>query len=509
MPSSSITIALCFLAFASGELFHAVCTRIAHPVIHVNIETVAAAAPVDTGFPFAELLWIVLSVFLVHDLVIIAVVAHLFKDQKGSIKRLQAEVGSFFKPRRSRPLLLPSSTSSASPIFLKRRSRWPIVIPWCPTSHFLPPAHVELVVLPLIESPLALALVTTRASTRLPPITFAAGRRFGLQYFKTTIPFIRLYGLAKGSGPTERGGNTRLALKICDTEREGEVEAKIKDTVPEASIHDQDVPINTCPSQSHFLRRVAAAALLRRLTFKVDGAANANPEHQVVEMVPTQKVETVEERVVEEVKDKQIVEEIEGVGDIDAGKEEAKADEASGADDEVAKKVELEGLPSYEDIVNEVPPGSFYEVGVRLHGELECLPSYEEFANGVPPETLFEKRPAHVAAYDVHRPPPLSYLASRTGAIPKVPRASHHDLLARLRIRISGSVAEPPAVLSTSSTILAPLRTQLEQEADGRLVVGSGTPELTTSLAIAAANGVSNSTWTHVHSLADAISPLV
>ncbi|KAJ6515225.1 hypothetical protein C8R45DRAFT_955704 [Mycena sanguinolenta] len=496
MPSSSITIALCFLAFASGELFHAVCTRIAHPVIHVNIETVAAAAPVDTGFPFAELLWIVLSVFLVHDLVIIAVVAHLFKDQKGSIKRLQAEVGSFFKPRRSRPLLLPSSTSSASPIFLKRRSRWPIVIPWCPTSHFLPPAHVELcypftlspainsiprpfwrphtfpnmviaprVVLPLIESPLALALVTTRASTRLPPITFAAGRRFGLQYFKTTIPFIRLYGLAKGSGPTERGGNTRLALKICDTEREGEVEAKIKDTVPEASIHDQDVPINTCPSQSHFLRRVAAAALLRRLTFKVpeqelcyanieevDGAANANPEHQVVEMVPTQvaekiveveeKVETVEERVVEEVKDKQIVEEIEGVGDIDAGKEEAKADEASGADDEVAKKVELEGLPSYEDIVNEVPPGSFYEVGVRLHGELECLPSYEEFANGVPPETLFEKRPAHVAAYDVHRPPPLSYLASRTGAIPKVPRASHHDLLARLRIRISGSVAE-------------------------------------------------------------------
>ncbi|KAF7335242.1 hypothetical protein MSAN_02334600 [Mycena sanguinolenta] len=522
MPSSSITIALCFLAFVFGQIFHAFCARIAHPVT-VKIETVAIAAPVDSGISFVTIFWIVLPVLLVHDLVIMVVIAHLFKDQKGSfqaaaiLKRLQvAAVSSFFSSRGSRSLLPPTTTSA----LLKRHSHWPIVIPWRPASYFLPPAHVPLrypftlppainsiprpfwrgraLYLfptgyrfegPLVESSLALALVNTQASTRQPFVTFIIGRRVGIRYFKIRMPFMHLYGAAKGF-TTEHGVKTnKRMLKICDTDREETVESKVQDKAPEEQMSEngnipEDVPVNTRSSQAHLLRHVAAAALLRKLSFKVpertpchanieevdDGEEAARVVYvdtevdvqkgliqatkKIVEVEEKINAAVEEERVDGEVKtvEKKIVEEIEAVAeDVDpAGEEEVELADAASRQHDAEKKVksngaayeELEGLPSYENFANEAPPEPLYGVNMSPYEDLNRLPSYEEFAKEVPPEALFEKRFSPVTTYDVLRPPPLVYFASRIGAVPKAPRASHRHVLARLSARIAVNIAE-------------------------------------------------------------------
>ncbi|KAJ7265351.1 hypothetical protein B0H12DRAFT_195418 [Mycena haematopus] len=477
MPSSSVTIILCFLAFLFGQVFNSICTSLKDPThINVNIEPVIAAAPVHTGFTFATLVWVVALVLLVHDLVVVVVIRLLLKDRKCApqaiLKCLPAAVAdNVVIPRRNRLLLLPSIAANPSPAVsrspsmvlsvLKPFNFWPaafLSIPrpfWRPQHawyQFSNMAVIARAVLPLmvIESPPALALVTMRASTQqLPLFTLATGRRVGIPIFKAS--FIRLYGFSTGSiTPTERTLKNSVEEEIEETLHE---DARINTSPP-----PQDASACTRSSRAPLLRHVAAAALLRKLRFKiledepcharvqeitdveeVDERSDGCKESNIVEAAAVEEVEKVVE-VVEELVGEVVAEAVHAVEEVEV-LETAVIEQAEKvvpgltpdtSVDNVSSPTHDEKLEVQKTIYEDIP---FYE-------ELDDLPSYEEFVMGAPPEPLFADRIPEVVAFAIFRPPSLAFFASRTGAKPVNTRASHRQLLARLSVRTSADVAE-------------------------------------------------------------------
>jgi hypothetical protein len=171
MTSASFTLILCFVAFICGQLFNAFCTSL-HPV---KIEYIASVVPVDTGFSFKTVITMVISALVVHDAAILLVIRHLLKDSKRTLRVLKilpaAAADHIPIPQGPLLLILPVNTPPvARKVFRLRPAIISIPRPfWIWRSLYCPPtiAFGSRAILPLIEYPTALALVTKRVLSPL------------------------------------------------------------------------------------------------------------------------------------------------------------------------------------------------------------------------------------------------------------------------------------------------------------------------------------------------------
>ncbi|KAJ7937046.1 hypothetical protein B0H13DRAFT_2302787 [Mycena leptocephala] len=85
MSLSSITLALCFIAFICGQLFNAFCTSL-HPV---EIEYIASYRQSCPRFSFKTIIATVISALVVYDAAILFVIRHLLKDPKRTAKAVR------------------------------------------------------------------------------------------------------------------------------------------------------------------------------------------------------------------------------------------------------------------------------------------------------------------------------------------------------------------------------------------------------------------------------------
>ncbi|KAJ7849790.1 hypothetical protein B0H14DRAFT_3866765 [Mycena olivaceomarginata] len=456
--SSTLSLILCFLAFICGQLFHAYCTSI----YHIKIESIVTVVPVDAGFSLKTLIAIVLSVLIVHDLVLLLVLRHVYRTAKYqpkiSLKTLlgPAAVATAASARHTEPRLLllpPTSSQRASLLcptvsgfhdsppqfpghsgfgvsrFLIDPSCFLLLPPFPGRSGVGAPHTIGLqsllpsreAVLPLIEFPAALALITKRVSNQLPFVSLITGGRTRIHDFKPL--FVRLDSL----GNT---GSRTTALKL-------EPSNKALSTCS-ASIEEDKEDNSQIPAGRYFyvpfLRHVAAAAPVRRLQLKV----HDEPSYASIEEVTKDvgKVEAVEKildaaeeikkvgkaakkvvTVVQENQIEKVVTAVEAAEDTIQTVIVAEISSATGCEEkekiEAEKKVELNhsAVDKVEAVgeatvtqnaVAIISPARSEEKKVKVVAEdnsdtppyeyLNDLPSYEEFVNGAPPEPLFEQK---------------------------------------------------------------------------------------------------------------------
>ncbi|KAJ7369013.1 hypothetical protein DFH08DRAFT_928990 [Mycena albidolilacea] len=544
--SPTLSLILCFLTFICGQLFNAYCTSIHH----IKIESVVTVVPVDAGFSLKTLVAIVLSVLIVHDLVLLLVLRHVYRTAKYqpkiSLKTLlgPAAVATASSARHTEPrlLLLPPTPPNVPPVMsngfrLPRLAStvprafwvWRVAIPGRPklllllppvplhspqpariafklprivfsvprpfwrwrAPYYRPPitASVPRAVLPLIESPAALALVTKRVSNQLPFVSLITGGRTRIHDFKLSFDRVR--------PPSNSNPATKLSASAVLASRR--IKRKTQDTCvgsqPEEDLKLDAHALVFLASGRHFpvplLRHVAVAALVRRLQLKVHDEPSYASIEEVAEDVG--KAEAVEKtaNTAEEVKKvgaakkgvqenqvEKVVAAVEAAEDITQTVIVAEISSPTSYEEkekiEVEKKVELdhsavdkiEAVGEAAKVVKEneaavtqnavaiiSPARSEEKVKVVAEDNsdtppyeyLNDLPSYEEFVNGAPPEPLFEQRSFEVD-YAVRRPPPLACWRSRIGATPRNCRVSQHHLLARLSLRVATSGAESTRV---------------------------------------------------------------
>ncbi|KAJ7265380.1 hypothetical protein B0H12DRAFT_196501 [Mycena haematopus] len=302
-----------------------------------------------------------------------------------------------------------------------------------------------------IESPRA--LVTMRASTRQPPLfTFATGRRVGIPIFKALF----------ASSSSFSTGFFKLTQRVLRSSVEEEIEETLYEDAISTSLPPQDASACTRSSRAPLLRHVAAAALSRKLRFKVleDEPCYARiqdtidvevgiergdscEEPEIVGAAAVEEVEKIVEVVEEVVEGEVVPENVHAVEEAEIV-EAAVIEEAEKVLHGLAPDASVEVVPSPMHDEEHESSKTIYEVevGTPFYEELDDLPSYVEFAMGTPPEPLFADRIPEVVAYAIFRPPLLSLFASRTGIKPITTRASHHHLLARLSVRFPADVAE-------------------------------------------------------------------
>lgn len=460
MPSTSITLALCFFAFICGQLFNAFCTSL-HPV---KIEYITNVVSVDTGFSLKTLIAVVLSVMVVHDVAILLVILQFLKSPNPTttkalrvLKTLSAAAADCIVIRQRPRLLLSPLLVNISPAmhigFLRKPMGIAIPRPFWLWQVLYRPSIMTFgsrVHLSLIEYPTALALVTKRVSSPLSCISLFAGGRPGMQ---DTLPtFIRPFGpmaapavprypltgvglqgiwgaIIKEEGE-ENSEDSTLFLESNSSFKEEPIEKALA----------EDSPVHARQSHVPFLRNLAAAALLRKLHVQVD----EEPCYASIEEVAED-----ENDIEESAEDFQVEKVVEAAEkDIKNGMETLFFDAVS----------ESNGFDLDEKKIDIVTGD--HESVAPLYEEFEGLPSYEEFAQGAPAEPLFDTSasPIHGSSTchsftflflpsthaAVHRPPPLSTLAVHMGVkcTNIHPRASRLPLLARLSSRVSAPTSE-------------------------------------------------------------------
>ncbi|KAJ6560163.1 hypothetical protein B0H19DRAFT_1146643 [Mycena capillaripes] len=478
MPSSSITLILCFLAFISGQLFNALCASLHHSVT-VKIENIPIPSVViDPGFSFRTVIAVTLSVLVVHDMLIIVILRYLFGNGKhprqGVIKALLATVADGIQiPPCRKILLLPPvpahipAARNVRPRFLIPRPFWIWGVVYRPLSK----AFVPKVALPL-KYPMAVTVVKgSQIARNGKPMVFSVPRPFWLFQVlyrpqvvtfgpRVVLPLVEyptalalvpsvsspLSGLLLTDGlagmqvPFFARFFNRLATCVVPVHGLEEPEEESEDTVfiecssspdkedVEAS-PAQEVPVQARSSQAHLLRRVAAAALLRRIRVRVvEELSYASIE----EVVDVEEAKEVLENVVE----------VEGV--IEAFEKVVAQDVEKEVEDETETLFvdAVSNVFSLEEKVVEVER----ESGITIvddapgYNEFDDLPSYEEFAQNAPLEPLFE-RSVDDTGHAVHRPPSLSVLAAHVKVPSSRPRVSQLHLLTRLSSRLFAEAA--------------------------------------------------------------------
>ncbi|KAF7352217.1 hypothetical protein MVEN_01185000 [Mycena venus] len=551
MPSSTVCLVLCFISWICAQIYNSFRISILVQIQYAEVPTVAAM-----NSPFS--LDTVIGV-LIYTVALVLVITCILDNRKCDCQAFLKTVAAADRPRtphRRRLLLLPLiplRTPSAAayglrippmtfsiprPLWLSR-----VVIPQRSQLLLLPPppvdvtlpAHISFPVrrmvfsiprpfwlwralyqpqitafvptaLPsVIELPTALALVTKGAPTRLLFVSLIIGGRRAIQDFKPS--FICLY-LAPGFPMTCLGLGTtgKSGISICGASVEENVDKKIEDTFvslpEEEDIHppDEDPLVSGRQSHAHLLRHVAAAALLRKLQFRVieepcyasfeevveeedgiEGAVEdvekifeevaeiekADGEIQVkiiakVEGVeePIEDIEKIVEKGIEDIEQAEIAKDGVEEMDVEVGavepaelvalqEIEKAVEEPEHTAEDTAQTLVAGAEPSLTtpeqkvEVEKKTAAATYNETsGLALDEEFD-LPSYEEFVKGAPPEPLFAKRNPDIVDYVVVRPPSLDYYVSRAGPKPYTPRVSQLPLLARLSTRISARVAVP------------------------------------------------------------------
>ncbi|KAJ7890828.1 hypothetical protein B0H13DRAFT_875036 [Mycena leptocephala] len=435
MPSTSVTLILCFFTFICGQLFNAFCTSL-HPI---KIEYIASV-PVDTGFSFKTVIAIVISAPVVHDAAIL-VIRHLLATKAPRVLKTLPAAAADRIPIPQPPLLLILAVDTP-PVARRSFRLRPVIIPiprpfWIWRFLYRPPTMTfsSRVVRPLIEYPAALALVTKRVSSPLPCALMTGGRPkiqghlplfihpFGSlvaaapRYPFSGVGLQGVWGTNVKKEPEEDSEDTTLHLESNLSLKEKEIKASADEGI-KATLEEiiEESPAEEGPGRpSHVpsLSHLAAAALSRKLQVQANDESCCASIEEVIE----------DEEVVEE-----SVEEFQ-IEKVDDGMETHFVDAVS------------EGFSQEEKILGIVP--SEHEPIVPLYEELDGLPSYEEFVQDAPAEPLFDTN-VSALTHAVRRPPPLSLFASRVDVKSTSihPRVSHLHLLARLSSRMSAPIVE-------------------------------------------------------------------
>ncbi|KAJ7922337.1 hypothetical protein B0H13DRAFT_1983481, partial [Mycena leptocephala] len=405
MPSASFTLILCFVTFICGQLFNAFCTSL-HPI---KIESIASVVPVDTGFSFKTVIVIVFSALVVHDAVILLVIRHLPKDSKRTLrvlKTLPAAAADHISIPQGPLLILPVNTLLVPHKSFRLRPTV-VSIPrpfWIWRFLYRPPTigFSSRAVLPLLEYLTTLALVAKRVSSPLPcalltgghpciqdlplfmrlfsPLAAAAVPRYPL----TGVGLQGVWGTNVKEELEEDSEDTTLYLESNSSLKDKEIKASadkgIKTTLEETI---EDSPAEDGPGrQSHVpvLRHLTAAALLRKSQVRV----NDEPCYASIEEV------IEDEEVVEESVEEFRIEKVVEAGEMDVKKVE------DGTETPFVDAVS-DGFSQEEKILGIVP--TEHEPIVPLYEELDGLPSYEEFVQDAPVEPLFDTSVSAVPTY--------------------------------------------------------------------------------------------------------------
>ncbi|KAJ7724744.1 hypothetical protein DFH07DRAFT_971137 [Mycena maculata] len=461
MPSSTIVLVLCFLAFLGGQLFNAFCASFTA----APIKTVALSVG-HSGVSFRSLLFVVGSALIVHDVLVVLLVCHLTKAHKPKARRnttivklLLTAASAIVPVKRDNPpsALLPvpvvRGRARRTTVSFSYRSLALFSIP-CPLR--FRPILAPSATFPLIEYPTSLALVISGGSR--PPACFP--RLVGLQGFRERawLSYLTLWRSVVAAAASRLAAPHPIVRQAVEDDSEDAwvVELRRRSSIGEITDDDtqpEQAEAETalkCPSRLPLLRHLSAAAKLRKTRVRV--------------LVDDPCYATIEE-VNEDISATLFVESSSTPSNPEQEKLAPPAIDQGDEAIEAGTVFEWDGLPSYEALVLGAPPlvkslstrssvkeekiagptaNDYGEDGetvdaVTLSDESiwDDLPSYEEFLKGAPPDPLFATKDLSSLNHAISRPPPLSMLVARTGAKPPAcPGVSRLPLLSCLSARL-------------------------------------------------------------------------
>ncbi|KAF7335320.1 hypothetical protein MSAN_02342800 [Mycena sanguinolenta] len=342
MPSYSIALLVSFLAFICGQLFDALCMSFQPTGMELENFLV-------TGISFRTTLVAIvlraLPILVVHGTILL-----LRRHLCSSVKH---ELDDTFK------------TVAAAASVPARNDCEPSLA-----------ALASAEVIPLLKKSTALSASTDKVAFPSPSSLLASGPDP-----QDSTAFVALNETAIST--------CRLNVKEeVDTDTEHILSHSLRIGECIQASPDQDDSVHARHSQVPLLLLVAAAAQLRRLRAK---AFDESCDAKIVEVVES-------------------AEEFEKIDDAENSSEEVAG--------ETMQTLVVEANSTDDAKIIEDVPGD-HAFGVPLIEELDGVPTYEEFVQDAPLEPLFEKKAFAPLVHVIHRPPPLSLLAVRASVKPR------------------------------------------------------------------------------------------